>query len=304
MDPLSRLLSLHPVRTVLDLHCKVGAPWVIENAASSPTTAPYHLVVAGQARLDAGGGKGTPLYEGDVVLFPHGAAHRLYVGDGVTATSLRHADEQSILQVITNDGHGERTELLCGQFVFNSGSSGFLASFPEVIIVRTKGRQDCVGLLSVMTMLKAETEAHLPGGTAVVVQLSSALFALLIRAWLEQDSSVNGFFALLTEPRLQGALHAMLEAPEKQWSLGTLAETCHMSRATFARVFRDVVGTTPANVLLQMRMAHAAARLEGSPTAVAEIGEAVGYQSEAAFNRAFKRTYGVGPGHYRRAMSK
>ncbi|MGV2114160.1 AraC family transcriptional regulator [Agrobacterium salinitolerans] len=304
MDPLSRLLSLNPVRTVLDLHCKVGAPWIIENGASSPNSVPYHLIVAGQAKLDSGGSIGTRLYEGDVVLFPHGAAHRLYVGDAGAATSLRNAKDESVLQVITNDGHGERTELLCGQFIFNSGSSGFLASFPEVIIVRTKGRRDCVGLLSVMTMLKAEAETLLPGGTAVVAQLSSALFALLIRAWLEQDSSVDGFFALLTEPKLQGAVHAMFEMPQKQWSLESLAQTCHMSRATFARVFRDVVGTTPANLLLHLRMAHAAVQLERSHTAVAEVGEGVGYQSEAAFNRAFKRTYGIGPGQYRRAMSK
>jgi AraC family transcriptional activator of mtrCDE len=93
----------------------------------------------------------------------------------------------------------------------------------------------------------------------------------------------------------------MLEGPEKPWSLEEMAEACHMSRSTFARLFQRIAGATPASVLLQTRMAHAAHRLAYSAGAVADIGEAVGYQSEAAFNRVFKRTYGVGPGQYRRS---
>lgn len=91
----------------------------------------------------------------------------------------------------------------------------------------------------------------------------------------------------------------MLAAPEKPWTLQNKASACHMSRATFARVFQRVAGMTPA--ALQARMAQAAVWLARGKRTVADIGEAVGYQSEAAFNRVFKRCFGIGPGQYRRA---
>jgi len=90
-----------------------------------------------------------------------------------------------------------------------------------------------------------------------------------------------------------------LAAPEQAWALNDLARLCHMSRASFVRLFNHVAGTTPATVLLHTRMAQAAVWLARHERSVRDIGEAVGYQSEAAFNRAFKRYFGVGPGLYR-----
>ncbi|MEB0163756.1 AraC family transcriptional regulator [Glaciimonas sp. CA11.2] len=169
------------------------------------------------------------------------------------------------------------------------------------MMVRTAGRSDFAGLQALMTMLRVETEAMRPGANAVIAQLSSALFALVIRAWLEQAGTMPGLFAVLAERRLQAALQAMLAAPEKPWSLQDMAAACHMSRATFARLFRSVAGTTPATMLMQTRMAQAALWLAQGKRSVGDIGEAVGYQSEAAFNRVFKRCFGVGPGQYRRS---
>ncbi|WP_436546280.1 helix-turn-helix transcriptional regulator [Janthinobacterium sp. RB2R34] len=96
------------------------------------------------------------------------------------------------------------------------------------------------------------------------------------------------------------ALMAMLMRAWLDWHLSSQAATCHMSRANFARVFRQVAGTTPAALLQQLRMAQAAQWLRQDGRPVAEIGEQAGYQSEAAFNRVFKRHFGVGPGKYRR----
>lgn len=302
MDALSRLLTLYPMRTALDLHCKVAAPWVIDHAGGAIGTAPYHLLLSGSAWLDMDGAKREQLKAGDVVVFPRGAAHRLHVGDLAAATPPRPVDADGILQLFVNEGAGAATDLLCGQFVFDAGASNpLLASLPEVIIVRTAGREDFSGLLALITMLKGETENMRPGASAVVGPLSSVLFALMIRAWLEQAASAQGLFALLAERRLQPALQGMLESPEKPWSLDEMADACHMSRSTFVRLFQRVAGASPAAVLLQTRMGHAAHRLAHGTGAVADIGESVGYQSEAAFNRVFKRTYGVGPGQYRRS---
>jgi AraC family transcriptional activator of mtrCDE len=304
MDALSRLLSLYPLSTALDIRCHFGAPWVLDHAATARGIAPYHLVVSGNAWLDAAGQKGVALQAGDIIVFPKGSAHRLYTEGDDELTPLRDLSESQGVQVVQvkgNGGDGPVTDILCGQFEFDPGESNtLLDALPEMILVRTEGRPDFAGLKALITMLRVETEIMRPGASAVVSQLSSALFALVIRAWLEQADAVPGLFAVLAERRLQAALQAMLAAPEKPWSLDDMAAACHMSRATFARLFRSVAGTTPASMLMQTRMAQAARWLTQGKRSVGDIGEAVGYQSEAAFNRVFKRCFGVGPGQYRR----
>lgn len=303
MDALSRLLSLYPLRTALDVHCHFGAPWVLDEPAVAHGIAPYHLVVSGTARLDCALQKNVALEAGDIVVFPKGAAHRIYTDDPALALPAHAVSQTQLITHKSNGGAGPVTDLLCGRFEFNTErGNALLEALPEFILVRSAGREDFAGLRALMTMLKVETERMRPGANAVVSQLSSALFALLIRAWLEQAGSMPGLFAVLAEPRLQAALQGMLAAPEKPWSLEDMAAACHMSRATFARLFRQAAGTTPATLLMQTRMAQAAAWLTQGRRAVADIGEAVGYQSEAAFNRVFKRRFGMGPGQYRRSL--
>lgn len=301
MDALSRLLSLYPLRTALDVRCHFRAPWVLEHEGVAPGIAPYHLIVAGSAWLDAAGEKGLALQAGDIIVFPKGSAHRLQLdGDG-EPTPQRYLDGPQVVQLKGNDGSGPVTDILCGEFKFEPGASQVLLNaLPEIILVRTAGRPDFAGLQALMTMLRVETEAMRPGASAVVSQLSSALFALVIRAWLEQADSRSGLLAVLAEERLQALMQAMLAAPERPWTLQDMATACHMSRATFARLFRSIAGITPATLLMQTRMAQAALWLAQGKRTVGEIGEAVGYQSEAAFNRVFKKNFGIGPGQYRR----
>ena len=303
MDALSRLLALYPLRTALDVRCHFGAPWVLDHAAVGPGIAPYHLIVRGSAALDAGAQRGVPLQAGDIVVFPQGAAHRLSLGDPATASSLRELPGEHLLREVRNGGHGSATDILCGEFRFDPEADhgrGLLATLPPLLVVRTADQPDAAGLRQLIAMLQSEAETPRAGSGAIVGQLASALFALLIRSWLEQAMSVPGLFAVLAERRLQAALHGMLAQPERDWDLEQLAALCHMSRATFARLFKQAAGATPADVLAQLRMAHAARLLEQGRQAVAGVAEAVGYQSEAAFNRAFKRQYGVGPGAWRR----
>ncbi|PFH04557.1 AraC family transcriptional activator of mtrCDE [Collimonas sp. PA-H2] len=302
MDALSRLLSLYPLSTTLDVRCLFGAPWVLDHSAVASGIAPYHLVVSGEAWLDAAGQTGIALLAGDIIVFPKGSAHRLYTGGEGEATPLRDLPDGRAIASVVNDGSGALTDILCGQFEFDAGSSNaLLQALPEILLVRSSGRPDFAGLQALVAMLRQETDIQRPGASAVVAQLSSALFALVLRAWLEQAEAVPGLFALLADRRLQAALQDMLAAPEKPWTLQDMAAACHMSRATFARVFHRVAGITPAAMLMQMRMAQAALWLAQGKRAVGDIGEAVGYQSEAAFNRVFKRCFGVGPGQYRRS---
>ncbi|MFS2117753.1 helix-turn-helix domain-containing protein, partial [Herbaspirillum frisingense] len=137
-------------------------------------------------------------------------------------------------------------------------------------------------------------------GVYLLRRVVQAPFGLALRAWLARGGPQPGLLALLAHPVLQSAMQAMLESPQEDWPLPRLAGLCHMSRATFVRRFQEVGGTTPGEVLLQLRMARAARLLSYSKMGTAQIGEAVGYQSEAAFNRVFKKYSGLGPGAYRR----
>ena len=302
MDSLSRLLALYPMRTALDVRCHFGAPFVLQQDAAGAGIAPYHLILHGQARLTVAGQPELALQAGDIVLFPHGGAHTLHLSDATLASApVYEVASASALRTVVNDGDGAVTDILCGQFTWEPQvSQALLAALPPCLLVRTQGAVHLAGLQSLMKLLQQEAEQAQPGAATVLAQLSSALFAMLMRAWLTQKDQPPGLFAALAERRLQAALQAMLARPGENWNLDRLAEVCHMSRANFARVFRQVAGTTPAALLQQLRLAQAAQWLRQDSRPVAAIGEQAGYQSEAAFNRVFKRAFGVGPGQYRR----
>ena len=298
MDSLSRLLSLYPLQTALNVRCHFGAPWQLQVPDAGQGCAPYHVLVSGAAWLEMPDGARQPLAAGDAVLFPHGSAHRIRAGEGEPASVAKvHGPH---LAVETNDGTGPASDILCGELHFGPEAAPLLRTLPDVVLVRTAGQPALASLRALIALLQQEAEAERPGTAAILAQLTSALFALLLRGWLEQSGG-QGLLAVLAEPRLQPALHAMLAAPEQPWSLDGLARLCHMSRATFVRAFRQAAGLPPAEVLTQMRMAQAARLLAQGRLGAGQIGEQVGYQSEAAFNRVFKRHHGVGPGEYRRA---
>lgn len=302
MDSLSRLLALYPMRTALDVRCHFGAPFVLQQEAAGAGIAPYHLILHGQAWLTVAGQPELALQAGDIVLFPHGGAHTLHLQDTtLVAAPVYEVASASSLRTVVNDGGGAVTDILCGQFTWEPQvSQALLATLPPCLLVRTQGAAHLAGLQSLLKLLQQEAEQAQPGAATVLAQLSSALFAMLMRAWLAQKDQPPGLFAALAERRLQAALQAMLARPAEDWNLARLADACHMSRANFARVFRQVAGTTPAALLQQLRMAQAAQWLRRDSRPVAAIGEQAGYQSEAAFNRVFKRHFGIGPGQYRR----
>jgi AraC family transcriptional activator of mtrCDE len=302
MDTLSRLLSLYTIRTSLDIRCELAAPWVLDEPAATPGVAPFHVIVEGGARVDVPGHEPLDLAPGDVVVFPGGSAHRLHAGPAANAAPVRPLAGDGPLQRKGNDGTGPGTAILCGSFVFEGAArQALVRALPAVMVVRASRAGDFPGLHALVRLLQHETAQVRPGGDVVVAQLSGALFALLLRAWLAgTQHDAPGLFAVLADRRLGNALARMLEAPERAWKVEDLADACHMSRATFARLFARLCGMPPADMLTQLRMARAARALLQGEGAVGDVALAVGYQSEAAFNRVFKRHYGIGPGGYRR----
>jgi len=314
MDTLSRLLSLFTIRTSLDTRCELSAPWSLDEPPSAPDSVPFHLVVEGDALIDMPGRASVDLHAGDIVVLPGGSAHRLHAG--AHAPSHRPAGPvvdlapAGLLRRKGNAGDRPDTTILCGRFVFDDAARQTLfGALPPMMVVRGSRQDDFPNLHALVRLLQYETDTERAGSSAVVVQLSGALFALLLRAWLEgvDDASAvmsPGVFAVLADRRLGAALRKMLENPAHPWRVDELAEACHMSRATFARLFTRLCGMPPGDVLAQLRMALAARVLARGSRAVGDVALDVGYQSEAAFNRVFKRHYGVGPGGYRRSRQQ
>ncbi|MCP1575545.1 AraC family transcriptional regulator [Herbaspirillum rubrisubalbicans] len=313
MDALSRLLSLHPVRAGLDIRCRFGQPWHLPHPALPEGVAPYHFILEGRAQLQLAQGEPLALQAGDLVVLTRGAAHGIFTAPAAQAIAPRQGVTAAPVRLHVNDDQGAGaqplSDFLCGQFHFEAPHSNALVqALPEVLLVRGAELPDGDGLRTLAALLRnecggADGRGELRAGAqAVVAALAAALFGLAIRAWLAQGGPQPGLLALLAHPVLQEALQAMLEAPHEDWSLPRLAALCHMSRATFVRRFQEVGGATPGEVVQQLRMSQAARFLSYSKMSTAQIGEAVGYQSEAAFNRVFKKFSGMGPGAYRRKM--
>ncbi|ONN68304.1 AraC family transcriptional regulator [Herbaspirillum sp. VT-16-41] len=314
MDALSRLLSLHPVRAGLDIRCRFGQPWDLPNPALPTGVAPYHFILEGQAQLQLPDSEALTLQAGDLVILTRGAAHHLSIAPATPATQaspVRLGSTAAPVTLHVNDDQGggsqPLSDFLCGQFHFEAPhSNALMQALPELLLVRSAELPEGDGLRTLATLLRnecggADGQGELRSGAqAVVAGLAAALFGLALRAWLARGGPQPGLLALLAHPVLQSAMQAMLESPQEDWPLPRLAGLCHMSRATFVRRFQEVGGTTPGEVLQQLRMARAARLLSYSKLGTAQIGEAVGYQSEAAFNRVFKKYSGLGPGAYRR----
>ncbi|WP_223217655.1 cupin domain-containing protein [Paraburkholderia phenoliruptrix] len=320
MELLDRLLSLMPVTGRLDVRCHFGSPWRIDHPESNEWEFPYHVLLRGEAVVESEAeGKAEPalrMKAGDIVLFPSGSAHRLHDGSGTPPRPARTQLKDG-LTVVTNGRSRDGADVLCGRFVLPAVPQQLLRDhLPGRLLVSSVSSVSegdaqardaafaATRLARVIQLMREEAFEQRPGSATVVNQLSGALFALTLRCASDTDQAPRGLLALAQRQRLQPALAAMFDEPAKPWTLPQLAELCHMSRATFARHFEEAISRSASDVLTEIRMALAGRKLAQTTMSVAEIGEAVGYQSEAAFQRVFKRQVGMTPAKWRARSSK
>ncbi|WP_333679227.1 AraC family transcriptional regulator [Dyella sp.] len=305
LDWLSRLLEITPVRGQLDLRCMYGAPWRIDQSESAPGEIPYHAVLGGSAMLeDPAGGKPRPLKAGDIVLLADGDAHTLHDGGGKRA---RPARERAVANLVwsENSGTGARLDMLCGRFVLDPAHARLLRGYlPARLIAHSAHSESATDtglhLSNLLALMRVETSGDSLGGRAMLNALSTALFALTLRFASEAQEAPEGLLALAGYPRLAPALEALFHNPGHAWTLPALAQLCNMSRATFVRLFQEKLGRSASDLLTDVRMTMAANELRTSSASTGAIAELVGYQSEAAFQRAFKLHMGMTPASWRR----
>jgi AraC family transcriptional regulator, activator of mtrCDE len=310
LDWLSRLFEMVTVRGRLDLRCAYGAPWRIDQGPGEANEIPYHAVISGSAVLDdPAGGRPVQLKPGDILLLPGNPRHVMHDGGGARPKPAR--DRQHLNLVISeNAGTGERLDLLCGHFVISPPHDRLLRNYlPPRLVVRTEHNGETEGtgtaaqLTNLVSLMRAETAVDHLGGRAMLNALSTAMFALVLRLASETDDAPTGLLALAGHPRLAPALLALFNEPARAWSLPELARLCNMSRATLARQFQERLGRSASDLLTDIRMTLAANELRKPSMSTGAVADTVGYQSEAAFQRAFKSHMGVTPAQWRKLQA-
>ncbi|RQZ66595.1 AraC family transcriptional regulator [Burkholderia sp. Bp9004] len=312
MDALSQLLSLGRSHVELDVRCLLDGPFAMPHDPLPPGEAAFHLVLAGTCRMRTADGRTLQLADGDFVLLPAGGAHDLLdAGAGrlgpVAALRDLGTGGGTVLPVKSNldpaEPGGASVDLLCGRFVYARGAGELLMrTLPHVLHVGLREASGFAPLQLLTSVLRTEASNGQPGAGAIVNALGQALLAYALRAYGRGSRVPSGWLALAADARLGPSVQAVLQAPEKPWTVESLGDASAMSRATYARHFRERAGMSVGAFIAQIRMMHACALLQDTQRGQADIGQAVGYLSEAAFGKAFRAVLGTTPGRWRRAQ--
>jgi AraC-like DNA-binding protein len=263
--------------------------WALDATGATGTI--FHLIGRGQAWLHREGVREPLIVRGgDLVMFPHAHWHQL------TGTPKRQPGMRDI-----GTGDGPFTTVLCARVDFEAGGANpVLQALPPVIVVRSEDRSTSAELHALARLMLVEYEAGAAGRQGVLDRLAEAMFVLVLRHHMTRTRELKGFLAALRDERVARALAALHRKPGEGWRVDTLAREAGMSRTVFAERFAALLGRTPMQYLAGWRMHLADEMLRARRSSVAQVAEQLGYQTETAFRRAFRRVRGVGPGDVRR----
>lgn len=280
-DLLSSILTVIRLRARIYHHATFCGQWQLDSPEER--RASFHLLGSGQCRLELlESDHGVPLHAGDLVLLPRNTPHRLTGNEGEKFTTL-----------------------LCGYFEFSLGSTNpILDALPDLLVIaREDDPQSSTELMALSGLMQAEANRVQTGSRLALDRLAEVLFVLMIRRYLETADDPRGILAGLADRKIARALVAMHGTPERAWTVETLAKEAGMSRTAFAQRFATLVGQSPLSYLSGWRMLLAERWLAEERLSVAAVAERLGYGSETAFRRAFKRRQGIGPGSIRRSVA-
>jgi AraC-like DNA-binding protein len=301
--------ALHFLRMSGTFYCRseFTAPWGLDLPAM-PQCLMFHVLTVGECWLEAEGDEPRRLAPGDLVLVPHGEGHRLVSAPGEPAAGLfdlPRAYASDRYEVLRQGGAGEPTAMICGAVRFDHPAALQLVRLlPRVLEAQVRDPGQREWLMSTLRLMESEARAMRPGGETVITRLADILVIQAIRAWIEQDPAAqSGWLGALQDRQLGRALSLIHRDPARDWSLASLAGAAAMSRSAFAARFAEKVGMPAMHYVTRWRMHVALSWLQEREITVAELAERLGYQSEAAFSRAFKRCIGVSPGSVRRSLS-
>jgi len=281
MEVLSDILRTLHVRGSVYFCDRLEAPWQLKFDAAA--RASFHLVRRGECWITVND-QTEQLGPGDLVFLEPGKAHQLSSrAPGSAATG------------------GGSTLLLCGYCEFDGAvGTPLLQVFPSMTIVRDEDIHERAWLKATLDQLSTEFMARSPGAELVIDKLTEIVIVELIRINFGRKTA-SPFVQALTDRQVSKALHLLHEKPETHWTLQSLADEVGVSRAAFAKKFRELVGTPMFEYLTQLRVDRAKEMLVGSNLPTAEIAYRVGYESDVAFAKTFRKQTGQTPARFRKA---
>ncbi|MEM6995551.1 MAG: AraC family transcriptional regulator, partial [Myxococcota bacterium] len=292
--------TLHLLELTGTLYCcaELTAPWGIDIPALDGCLS-FQIVTAGRCWLEVDGAPPRWISRGSLTLIPHGTPHRAKSDPDSDCVPLASLPVQSITEryeLLRHGGGGDPTHVTYGVVRFDHVAAERLVSLlPTLLHIDTDHGDDW--LHSTARWAAREASALRPGGETVITRLAELLVIQAVRAWLESaPEAQQGWLAALRDERIGLALAAIHRAPSDPWNVESLAREAGMSRSAFSAKFSELVGQPAMHYVTHWRMQLARARLRSTTEPIAAVAGQLGYASEAAFCKAFKRTFGVTPG--------
>jgi len=324
MDALSNVLSAVRLTGAVFLDMELRETWSYLSASprevadllmpEADHVIPYHLITAGTCYAKLPEGEPLELVAGDVILFPGGDRHVLAAASQAALRAKPEEHEGESLQRLLKRGDvtalrqgekGSETRVICG-FLACDGrmAEPILNSLPRMLRVSLRDSDTVGWLQSSMQFAIVQSAARRPGSAMVLARLSEVMFAEAVRRYMESlpDGQASWLGAL--RDRYVGRTLALLhDRPAHAWTVDELAREVGLSRSALGERFTALVGKPPMQYLTSWRIAMAAVRLREGNGSILRIATEVGYESEAAFNRAFKREFGSPPAAWRRRLA-
>jgi AraC-like DNA-binding protein len=315
MEVLSEVLKAVKLNGALFHNAEYSAPWCFRSPGSrilAPYLSPssrhviiFHLLTEGsgygQVEED---GQSVPLNAGDIVVFPHGDPHVLR--NGSSAMPVDNAEElqrmlSQGLKVSRMGGGGEVTKFICGYMSCDPELSRvFLGGLPPILKISIRDDASGQWLENSIRYSVDNVVPSRPGGEAVLAKLSEVLFVETLRRYIAQiPQEQTGWLAGVRDPEIGKALALLHRKPADPWTIASLANEVGISRSVLAERFRRYLSETPMAYLTRWRLHLGAQLLTSTNRSVAHVAGEVGYESEASFNRAFKREFSLPPARFR-----
>ncbi len=320
MDALSDVLRVAHLTGGVFLHADFFAPWCLSARVAPEHCAPnlgpashlilYHYVVEGDFRIRVDGEDGADLAigTGEVVLLPRNDLHLM--GSDLNLPPVAGSDiirppKDGGLYTIHHGGDGRRTRIICGYLGCASAEGNpVISTLPPLLKLNVEQGGAAEWIRSTFQYAAEEVSAGRPGSGTVLAKLSELLFVEAVRRYAETlPDGQSGWLAGLREPFVARALALLHGDITRRWTVDDLGREVGLSRSALADRFIRLIGVPPMHYLASWRMQVATQKLRNTSASLAQVAEIVGYDSEAAFSRAFKKTFGAAPATWRRLNS-
>jgi AraC-like DNA-binding protein len=302
MDVLTDVLNALELKGWLSSRTEMTPSWRFEFAASQDMI--FHILQRGGGYLSVGK-ESEPLRveDGDVILLPHGHAHMLCDEPTSPLTQAVHLNYEAYRehQLFLSEKEGPKMVMLCGAFQLEqAGNFSLLHSLPKVIHLPGDQGRMAHGFTEIVHLIAHESVSQQSGYEVMLRHLTEMLFVQVVRSWIDQQADASrGWLAALRDQPISTALGLIHQSPERGWKVEELAREVALSRSVFSSRFTRLVGEPPMKYLTRWRM-YKATRLLKNEVKVAKIALLLGYESEEAFRKAFKREVGMPPARYRK----